>query len=59
VKVRANDRLINETVWPTYLETSAILQEHLAQVTDRVIREVLHQNPAEGEVDEVAGELEE
>jgi hypothetical protein len=59
VRVRATDRLINETVWPTYLEMSDILQEHLAQVTDRVIREVLHQNPTEDEVDEVAGELEE
>jgi hypothetical protein len=38
---------------------SDVLYEHLAQVTDRVIREVLHQNPAEDEVDEVAGELEE
>ncbi len=57
VMLRATRHTVNEVLWPTYLQFSEVLQTHLDEITTRVIRDVLHQDDANDEADEVMGEL--
>lgn len=45
VMVRAPKAFVEETLWPEFREFSEVLQEYLSQVTDKVIADVLEQNP--------------
>lgn len=45
VMVRVPKRFVDETLWPTFSEFSSILQMYLREVTDKVIADVLQQNP--------------
>jgi hypothetical protein len=54
VMVRVPRSFVNETLWPEFLELSAVLKTYLEEVTKRVIAEVIHEDTGDEEV--VAGE---
>lgn len=54
VMVRVPRSFVNETLWPEFLELSAVLKTYLEEVTNRVITGVIHEDT--GDEEEVAGE---
>ena len=54
VMVRVPRSFVNETLWPEFLELSAVLKTYLEEVTNRVITDVIHEDT--GDEEEVAGE---
>jgi len=54
VMVRVPRSFVNETLWPEFLELSAVLKNYLEDVTNRVIANVIHEDTGDEEV--VAGE---
>ncbi len=42
VMVRVSRSFCNETLWPEYLRLSEALEAHLAEITERVVGQVLH-----------------
>jgi hypothetical protein len=52
VVVRVSRRFVEETLWPEFQQLSATLRSYLDEVTDRVVRSVLHEDGSEA--DEVA-----
>ena len=50
VMVRVSKRFVDETLWPEFKQLSNTLQSYLADVTDRVVHEVIHQDSSEAEV---------
>ncbi len=54
VMVRVPRSFVNETLWPEFLELSAVLKAYLEEVTNRVITDVIHEDT--GDEEEVAGE---
>jgi hypothetical protein len=54
VMVRVPRSFVNETLWPEFLELSAVLKTYLEDVTNRVIAKVIHEDMGDEEV--VAGE---
>lgn len=50
VLARVSKRFVDETLWPQYLEMSKALESYLAQATDRIISEAVHQNHSEAQV---------
>jgi hypothetical protein len=54
---RVTKRVVDETLWPEFQEISKNLQDFLSEVTDRVIREVIHQDSSEAEVVEAPRQL--
>ena len=50
VMAKVTRRFVEETLWPEYEQLSKTLREHLEQLTERVVRQVLHQNAAEAAV---------
>jgi hypothetical protein len=54
VLVRVPRSFVNETLWPEFLELSAVLKTYLEDVTNRVIADVIHEDT--GDEEEVAGE---
>jgi hypothetical protein len=49
VMVRASRTFVAETLWPEFCEMSCTLQNHLDEITNRVIREIFEQKPEEAE----------
>lgn len=47
IMARVSRRFVNETLWPEFEELSAMLREHLSEVTTRVVSEVLHEDGSE------------
>lgn len=50
VMARVPKRFVDETLWPEFQEISTSLQLYLADVTDRVVQQVLSQDTSEAEV---------
>jgi len=50
VMAKVSKRFVDETLWPEFQEISKNLDAYLADVTDRVILEVLQQESSEAEV---------
>ena len=53
--VRVPRRFVDETLWPEYLALSAELEKHLADLTERVIREAIHDDVSEANEEEPKG----
>lgn len=53
--VLAPRKFHNKTLWPEYLALSDELEKHLADLTDRVIREAIHADVSEVEEGEPKG----
>lgn len=47
VMAKVPRRFVEETLWPEFEALSKTLQEHLKAVTERVVREVLHQDSSD------------
>ncbi len=55
VMVRVPQTFLDNVLWPEFLQIDEALQEHIAEITDRIIRsEVYHAGGAAEEVDEPA-----
>ncbi len=50
VMARVSKRFVDQTLWPEFREFSDMLQCYLADVTDRVVQQVIHQDSSEAEV---------
>ena len=50
VMVRAPSQVIDEVVWPEFLRIRTVLQEHLLEITNRIIDEALNSDGAEAAV---------
>ena len=50
VMARISKRFVDETLWPEFQEIAGTLRTYLAEVTDRVISQVIHQNSSEADV---------
>ena len=57
VMARVSKRFVDETLWPEFKEISKTLQTYLSDVTDRVVREVIHSDSSDAEVVEEPGQL--
>jgi len=57
VMARVSKGFVNETLWPEFQEISETLQIYLADVTDRVVHQVIHQDNSEAEVVEKSAQL--
>ena len=57
VMARVSKRFVDETLWPEFQEISDTLGSYLSEVTDRVLREVIHQDSSEAEVIEKPKQL--
>ena len=55
VMVRVPRSFVNETLWPEFLELSAVLKSYLEDVTNSVIAKVIHEDAGDEEV--VAGDF--
>ena len=49
VLVRVPQAFLDKVLWPEFQEINAALAEYLAEVTDRVIREVVYKDTADAE----------
>lgn len=50
VMARVSKRFVDEALWPEFQEISETLQRYLADVTDRVIAQAIHQDSSEADV---------
>ncbi len=50
VMARVPKRFVDETLWPEFQEISSTLQLYLAEVTDRVVQQVISQDTSDAEV---------
>lgn len=50
VMARVSKRFVDETLWPEFQEISETLRRYLADVTDRVIAQAIHQDSSEADV---------
>lgn len=50
VMARVPRSFVNETLWPEFMELSAVLKNYLDEITDRVIAEGVHGDAAEEDV---------
>lgn len=50
VMAKVSRGFVDATLWPEFEQLSMTLREHLEQLTDRVVSQVLHQNPADPDV---------
>ncbi|MCA9759673.1 MAG: hypothetical protein KDA27_28005 [Candidatus Eisenbacteria bacterium] len=41
VTAKVSRKFVDETLWPQYLESSTVLEAYLAEVTDRVVQQLL------------------
>ncbi|MBK8694943.1 MAG: hypothetical protein IPN17_22360 [Deltaproteobacteria bacterium] len=55
VLVLAPRKFHDKTLWPEYLALSAELEKHLADLTERVIREAIHDDVSEANEEEPKG----
>jgi hypothetical protein len=49
VMVKVSKRFVDETLWPEFQQLSATLRSYLDEVTERVVRDVLHADSSEAE----------
>ena len=54
---RVSKRFVDETLWPEFQDISKTLSSYLSDVTDRVVRQVIHQDSSEAEVVEKPKQL--
>ena len=47
---QVSKRFVDETLWPEFQEISETLQAYFADITDRVVAQVIHQDASEAEV---------
>ncbi len=57
VMAKVSQSFVDETLWPEFQELSDTLRSYLADVTDRVVQEVIHQDSSEADVVEKQGAL--
>ncbi len=50
VMARVPKRFVDQTLWPEFQEISATLSSYLAEVTERVVSNVLHEDSSEASV---------
>ncbi len=50
VMAKVSRSFVNETLWPEFQEISGTLQTYLSDVTERVVRQVIHQDSSEAAV---------
>lgn len=50
VMAKVSKGFVDETLWPEFEEINRTLQTYLAEVTDRVVHQVIHQDQSEAEV---------
>lgn len=50
VMAKISKRFVDETLWPEYQEISKTLRAYLAEVTDRVVSEVIHNDSSDAEI---------
>ena len=50
-------QFVDETLWPEYLELSKVLDDYLAEVTDRIISESVFRDTSEAETREEPARL--
>ncbi len=50
VMASVSKRFVDETLWPEFEDLSETLQLYLSDVTDRVVRQVIHRDSSEAEV---------
>lgn len=51
VMARVSVSFVNETLWPEFVELDKALQNHLDEVTDRVIRQGIYAQTGEAEIE--------
>jgi hypothetical protein len=47
VMLRVTQRFCDEVLWPEFLKLDDILMKHLDEITDRVVREAIHNDASE------------
>ncbi|MDD5308589.1 MAG: hypothetical protein PHU25_14815 [Deltaproteobacteria bacterium] len=47
VMARVSQRFVRETLWPEFEEVAETLRSYLAEVTDRVVAKVIHEDTSE------------
>ena len=57
ILVRVPKRFVDEVLWPEYQQIYAGLHEHLAEITNRIVSEVLHQDQSEAPEQDPVGQL--
>jgi len=57
VMARVSKRFVDETLWPEFQACSETLQLYLAEVTERVVSQVMHQDSSEAAVVEAPLQL--
>lgn len=50
VMVRISKKFLDETLWPEFLELDKVLRAYLEDVTNRLIKEAIHEDESELEV---------
>jgi len=50
VMVKVPERFVNETLWPEFEKINSELQEYLADITQRVVTQVLHEDSSDAEI---------
>jgi len=50
VMARVSEKFVDETLWPEFQEISETLKAYLAEITERVVTQVIHQDSSEAEV---------
>jgi hypothetical protein len=57
VMAKVSRRFVNETLWPEFQDFSQNLEAYLADVTDHVVQQVIHQDSSEAEIIERPAQL--
>ncbi len=57
VMVRVPKRFVDETLWPEFQQIAQTLSDYLAEVTERVVGQVIHADTSEAEVTEKPRQL--
>ena len=50
VMARVPKKFVDETLWPEFRQLSQALEEHLSEVTERVVSRVIHRDSSEADV---------
>lgn len=57
LNARVSRRFVDETLWPEYVQLSAVLRSHLEEVTDRIIATAIHADASEANEVSVPAQL--
>jgi hypothetical protein len=47
VMAKASKRFVDETLWPEYEQLSGVLRTYLSEITDRIVKQAIHQDTSE------------